>query len=295
MNVLPFEKQIAVISALTEGCSIRTVERLTGVHRDTIMRLGVRVGSACARLHDRTMHSVRVNCLELDEAWSYIGKKQRHLNPTDAPEMGDQYVFFAIAGTAKAIVSYRIGKRTSENFNAFLWDLRERVIGQPEISSDAHPAYPEAIEQAFGAACTYGQIVKKYVGEPAIDAARRYSPGWVVAVERKAIVGRPRHISTSYVERQNLSLRMASRRFTRLTNGFSKKLENHAAAVSLFVWHFNFCRVHETLRVTPAMALGIADHIWTIGELVAAASAEIDRPELGERRGRFTVIEGGLP
>lgn len=293
MNVLPFDKQVEIVAALTEGCSIRATERMTGVHRDTIMRLGRSVGEACARMHDRTMHSLHVNRIELDEAWSYVGKKQKRLTETDGADKGDQYVFVALAGTAKAILSYRIGKRNAENFNAFLWDLRERVLGQPEISSDAHAAYPEAVERAFGASCSYGQIIKKYAGEPPRDAARRYSPGWVVGVERRDVVGRPAHISTSYVERQNLSLRMASRRFTRLTNGFSKKLENHAAAVSLYVSHYNFCRVHEALRITPAMALGVTDHVWTIGELVEAAFGENDRPELGERRGRFTVIEGG--
>lgn len=293
MNVLPFDKQVEIIAALTEGCSIRATERMTGVHRDTIMRLGRRVGEACARMHDQTMHSLRVNRIELDEAWSYVGKKQKRLTKADGPDKGDQYIFIALAGTAKAILSYRIGKRNAENFNAFLWDLRERVLGQPEISSDAHAAYPEAVERAFGASCTYGQIVKKYAGEPPRDAARRYSPGWVVGVDHHTIVGRPSHISTSYVERQNLSLRMASRRFTRLTNGFSKTLPNHAAAVSLYVAHYNLCRVHEALRVTPAMALGITDHIWTIGELVDVATAEQERPEIGKRRGGFTVIDGG--
>ena len=240
------------------------------------------------------MHSLRVNRIELDEAWSYVGKKQKRVNETDSADKGDQYVFLAMAGTAKAILSYRIGKRDAENFNAFLWDLRERVLGQPEISSDAHGAYPEAVERAFGISCSYGQIIKQYAGEPPRDAARRYSPGWVVDVRRRAVVGRPSHISTSYIERQNLSLRMASRRFTRLTNGFSKKLENHAAAVSLYVAHYNLCRVHESLRITPAMALGVTDHIWTIGELVDAALTEIDRPEQGARYGRFTVIDGGL-
>ena len=197
MNILPFDKQVEIIAALTEGCSIRATERLTGVHRDTIMRLGVRVGEACARLHDRTMHSLRVNRIELDEAWSYVGKKQKRVNETDSADKGDQYVFLAMAGTAKAILSYRIGKRDAENFNAFLWDLRERVLGQPEISSDAHGAYPEAVERAFGISCSYGQIIKQYAGEPPRDAARRYSPGWVVDVRRRAVVGRPSHISTS--------------------------------------------------------------------------------------------------
>jgi IS1 family transposase len=285
------DQQIQIIAALTEGCSIRSVERLTNIHRDTIMRLGVRVGLGCARLHSRTMHSLRIGRLEFDEAWSYVGKKRRQVTPEDSSDVGDQYVFTALASTTKAIISYRVGKRDGANTRAFVADVRERVLGAPEISSDAWAAYPEAVEAAFGTRCHYGQIVKQYVGEPAIDAARRYSPGIVVAVDRTRIAGNPVNIATSYVERSNLTLRMASRRFTRLTNGFSKKLENHAAAVALFVAHYNLCRVHEALRITPAMALGITDHIWTIGELIEAAlaNAPIDR----HRKRRFKVIEGG--
>ena len=198
-----------------------------------------------------------------------------------------------MAGTQKAIVSYRVGKRNDATTKAFVHDLRERIINSPEISSDAWGSYEGAIEEAFGSECRYGQIVKRYVGEPAIDAARRYSPGYVVGVERRAVVGMPLNISTSYIERQNLSLRMASRRFTRLTNGFSKRADYHAAAVGLYVAHYNFCRVHEALRITPAMALGIADHIWTIGELTVACFDNAPRGPRKHKR-RFTVIEGGI-
>jgi IS1 family transposase len=167
------------------------------------------------------------------------------------------------------------------------------VLGAPEISSDAFPAYPDAVEQAFGIECTFGTIEKHYAVEAAVEAARRYSPASVVAVSKTRVIGRPSHISTSYIERQNLTLRMQQRRFARLTNAFSKKLENHAAAVALYVAHYNFCRVHETLRVTPAMQLGVADHVWAIGELVdAALDGVLSRPG-GRRYGRFTVIEGG--
>jgi IS1 family transposase len=274
MNTLPRDQQITVIAALTEGCAIRAVERLTGVHRDTIMRLGVRVGDGCAALHDEMMRFVQVNRLELDELWSYVGKKQRKVKPTDPADVGDQYVFIGIDATRKAIISYRVGKRDSDNTNAFLADLRERIGNRPEISSDGFPAYPDAVERAFGLDCSFAQIIKQYHGEPAIDTARRYSPGVVVGIQRRWVIGAQRKVCTSYVERGNLSVRMASRRFTRLTNGFSKKLANHVAAVSLYVAHFNLCRVHESLRITPAMAMGIADHIWTIGELVDAATVE---------------------
>jgi IS1 family transposase len=268
------DQQIQVISALTEGASIRSIERMTGIHRDTIMRLGVRVGDGCAKLHDEMMRFVQVNRLELAELCSYVGKKQKRVKPTDPADLGDQYVFIGIDATRKAIISYRVGKRDSENTNAFLADLRQRIVNRPEISSDGFPAYPDAVERAFGLDCSFAQIIKQYHGEPAIDTARRYSPGVVVGVQRRWVIGAQRKVSTSYVERGNLSVRMASRRFTRLTNGFSKKLVNHVAAVSLYVAHFNLCRVHESLRITPAMAMGITDHIWTIGELLDVATAE---------------------
>lgn len=294
MNILPFEKQIEIVAALCEGVSIRAAERLTGVHRDTIMRLGARVGKGAALVHDRMMKGMNVARIELDEAWSFVGKKQRKLKPEDSTDLGDQYVFIAMASSAKAILSFHIGKRDLPNTRAFLHDLRARVVNAPEISSDGFQAYPQAIDDAFGIECTYGQIVKKYVGEPSIDAARRYSPGYVVGVEKSNVVGKPVHISTSYVERQNLTVRMHSRRFTRLTNGFSKKLENHVAAFGLHAAYYNFCRVHESLRVTPAMALNVADHIWTIGELLdACLDGEIKEP-VGRKVGRFTVIDGGV-
>ncbi len=293
MNTLPLDKQIQVISALTEGVSIRATERLTGVHRDTIMRLGVRVGENCDKLHDQTMRGLNLGRVELDEIWSFVGKKQRKLAETDSSEFGDQYTFTALDSTTKAIVSYTVGKRSLENTMAFAADLRERVINKPVINSDGFVAYPNAIEAAFGSDCSYGQIVKHYVGSSAQDAAHRYSPGAVVAVTKNVVSGRPPKISTSYVERSNLTFRMQSRRFTRLTNGFSKKLDNHKAAVSLFLAHYNFCRVHETLRVTPAMALGVADHIWSIEELINAASPIVPMPE-GKKYGKFTVIDGGV-
>jgi len=274
MNNLTRDKQIAAISALTEGCSIRATERLTGIHRDTIMRLGVRVGQGCAALHDEMMQFVQVNRLKLDELWSYVGKKQKRVKPSDPADLGDQYLFIGIDATRKAIISYLVGKRDGDNANTFLADVRRRIVNRPEISSDGFTPYLEAVERAFGIDCSYGQLIKQYQGEPGIDAARRYSPGAVVGVQRRWLIGAQREICTSYVERGNLSVRMASRRFTRLTNGFSKRLVNHIAAVSLYVAHFNLCRVHESLQITPAMAMGITDHNWSIGELIEAATAE---------------------
>jgi len=236
------------------------------------------------------MRDLHVNLLEFDEVWSFIGKKQKRLGPNDLREKGDCYIFTALSATHKAIVSYQIGKRSGANANAFAMDVRQRVLGRPQISSDGFSPYIDAIERAFGSEVDYGQIVKVYAGEPGPDTARRYSPGVVVDVRKAVIAGGPdrKKISTSFVERSNLTIRMQCRRLTRLTNAFSKKLENHAAAVALFVAHYNFCRVHETLRITPAMALGVTDHIWSIGELVDAATADqLPAPH------PFTVIQGG--
>lgn len=273
MNTLSREKQIEAVAALCEGVSIRATERLTGVNRGTIMALGARVGMGCAKLHNTLMRDLNVSRIEFDEIWQYVGKKRKVVKPTDPATVGDQYTFIALGGASKAIISYFTGKRTHDAAYAFARDVRARVIGAPEISCDGFNAYPWAIERAFKDDHKLGVIVKQYAGLPAgvVETARRYSPNDVVAVERHAVVGEPLHISTSYVERQNLSLRMSQRRFTRLTNAFSKKFEHHVAAVALYAAHYNLCRVHEALRITPAMQLGVTDHIWTIGELIDAA------------------------
>lgn len=294
MNNLSIEKQTQIIAALTEGCSIRAVERLTGVHRDTIMRLAVRVGEGCLKLHSAMMRDLHVNRIELDEIWAYVGKKQRKIVAGDSDMIGDQYTFIALADTAKAIITYKTGKRTTANTQAFADDLRARVIGSPEISTDGFNAYPWAIAHAFGEKIAHGVVEKHYAVNQPPEASRRYSPGQVVRVTKNVVHGIPTHISTSYVERQNLTLRMSQRRFTRLTNGFSKTYLNHCAAVALYVAHYNLCRGHEALRVTPAMQLGVTDHVWTISELVEAAlyGSVADKPQ-GRKVGRFTVIEGG--
>jgi IS1 family transposase len=298
MNYLSREKQIEVIAALCEGVGIRTAARLTGVNRGTVGSLALRVGMGCMELHDRLMVGVRTERLELDEAWSFVGKKQKNVKRHEIHAKGDQYVFIGMAGTQKAIISWGVGKRNAESTMDFLHDLRSRVIGQPEISTDGFKPYLTAVRDAFGDSASHGVIVKTYsVTNLAKDAVTRYSPAQVVAVSREVVSGDPdQYVSTSYVERQNLSLRMGSRRFTRLTNGFSKKLDNHVAAVALYVAHYNFCRVHEALRMTPAKAIGVAHRTWTIAELVEAAlnaAPPMPTETPPERRRKFTVIEGG--
>ncbi len=303
MSLLSRDQQIQVIGCLTEGMSIRSVERLTGVHRDTIMRLGARVGRGCAELHDRIMVGLRVGRIECDELWAYVGKKQRHLKRIDSPQKGDQYTFVALASSSRAIVGYRTGKRHTDTTDQFIQDLRQRVIGAPEISTDGFHPYRNAIRDAFQNSA-HGVINKTFsVVHLNVDQAQhRYSPASVIAVAREAVRGEPEQISTSYVERSNLSIRMASRRFTRLTNGFSKKLDNHLSAVALYVAHYNLCRVHESLspsarnQATPAMVLGITDRIWSLGDLIDAALA-VATPDPTEtapdRRRKFRVIDGG--
>src|SRR5712672_3369318 len=259
MNYLSREKQIEIIAALCEGVGQRAVTRLTGTDRKTVARLALSVGRGCQELHDRLMVGVRVNRVELDEAWSFVGKKQKNVLRHEINAKGDQYIFIGMAGTQKAIISWGVGKRNAESTMDFLHDLRSRVIGQPEISTDGFHPYRVAIRDAFGDGALHGVITKTYsVTHLVKEAQGRYSPAAVVAVERQVVSGDPdQYISTSYVERQNLSLRMGSRRFTRLTNGFSKKLDNHVAAVALYVAHYNLCRIHEALRTTPAKALAL--------------------------------------
>jgi IS1 family transposase len=296
VNILSRDQHIHIISCLTEGMSIRATERLTGVHRDTIMRLGARVGAGCARVHDKLVVGVRTGRLELDELWTYVGKKQRRMTPQDGPEKGDQWTYVALASSSRAIVSYWTGKRNGDNTDEFIADLRERVIGNPEISSDGYLPYQTAIRAAFRASA-YGQITKTYsVSHIGKNASSRYSPAEVIAVSLDVVAGTPEHISTSYVERSHLTLRMSNKRFARLGNGFSKKLENHAASISLYVAHYNLCRPHESLRMTPAMALGITDRVWSIGDLLDAALAgEMPSKALPspDRPKGLRVIEGG--
>jgi IS1 family transposase len=280
MNILPHDKQIDVIAALTEGVGVRATARLVGVIRETVGKLGLQVGRGCAELHDRMMVGLPVARIEIDELWSFVGKKQRHMKRDDSPEKGDQYTFVALASSSRAIIGYRTAKRDGENAEQFMADLAQRVIGAPEISTDGFKPYQSAVRGEFPNGA-HGIIHKTFsVTNLAVtEASRRYAPAAVIAVKREAFYGAPTEISTSYAERSNLSLRMACRRFTRLTNGFSKRLENHCAAVSLYVAHYNLCRPHETLtakadeQTTPATALKVTDHVWTIGELIDAALA----------------------
>ena len=318
MNVLPRDKQVQIISALIEGCSIRSVERMHGVHRDTIMRLGVAIGERCAALHDHMMRDLHVTTLELDELWSFVGCKQKNASE-GAPNEGDQYIYTALAANQRAIVSYAVGKRNATTTRYFVNDVRARVLGRPQITTDAFPQYVPAMEAAFAGECDFATLEKVYAGEvPGRgQAAVRYSPGQLRGTKQRIITGSPNpaRIATSYVERSNLSARMTNRRLTRLTNAFSKKLRNHRAAVALMVAAYNLVHVVDTLRETPAMALGLTDRPWAVAELVDEAmrfdpiepiptlppeppkpiSPNDPRYRGGERRGNYVKPWNGQP
>jgi len=271
-NILAMEKKIMAVSALAEGASIRSIERMTGIHRDTIMRLGIRMGEGCARLMDSMMRGLNSKYLQLDEIWGYIGKKHKNASIKDqAKGLGDAWTFVAIDADSKVVPCYRVGKRDSETANAFVIDLADCLKNRVQISTDALKAYADAIERGFGPDVDYGQIVKSYSTPD--ESKGKYSPARLVSVKKAFFVGNPDkdQISTSFIERQNLTMRMHCRRLTRLTNAFSKKLENFKAAIGLHFGYYNFVKVHNTLRITPAMAGGVTPKVWSIAELIERA------------------------
>lgn len=273
MNRLSLGRRTQIINALVEGNSIRSVERMTDTHRDTVMRLMVQVGNSCAVMMDEKMRGLNCRRIEVDEIWAYVQKKQAQVTQQDdTSRVGDMWTFVAIDPESKIIPTWRIGKRNLVTATDFLEDLAGRLNNRVQLSSDALSAYVNATEQAFGANVDYGQIVKFYDAEPV--GAGRYSPPNVIKTQKAVIVGKPsqKHISTSMVERQNLTMRMSMRRFTRLTNAFSKKVENLQAAVALHFAHYNLVRVHKTLRTSPAMAAGAENRLWTMQELVEETS-----------------------
>jgi len=272
-NILDKDKQVAVISALAEGSAIRQIERMTGVHRDTIMRLGIRAGQGCAGLLDSKMRDLTCHHLQFDELWGFIGKKEKHVRPNDSPDYGDVWTFCAIDADTKLVPTFKVGKRDGATANAFVDDVASRLKNRVHISSDALRAYIDAVELAFGSEVDFAQIIKTYEVGDSDSPERKYSPSEVVSVEKRRVSGLPDMgmASTSYVERLNGTTRLHMRRLTRLTYAFSKKLENFEAAVALHFAYYNFVKRHSTLRCTPAMEAGIEKDFWTVGDLVEAA------------------------
>lgn len=272
-NVLSYEEKRRIVHLLVEGNSIRSTERLTGVHRDTVMRLLVKVGNGCRDLLDKKLRNLNLQHIQADEIWTFVQKKQARLQPWECnPTIGDQFLFVAFDTDTKLIACYALGKRTSEVTNAFMADLASRIVtAEPQISTDGFNAYPAAVEAAFGYEADYGQLIKNYA--EAVQPGR-YGPPTMIATERRFIIGGVDlgldSICTSHVERNNLTIRTFMKRFTRLALGFSKKLENLAAATAMHVAFYNFCRVHSTIRVTPCMEAGVTNEVWTLDELLAA-------------------------
>ena len=272
-NILPLEKQVMAIHALAEGNSIRSIERMTNIHRDTIMRLGVKVGQACQVLLDEKMQNLSLGSVEVDEIWGFIGKKQKNVTrQDDRREVGDVWTYIALDVQTKLIPSFIVGKRDAYHTNAFMFDLSARIKNRVQISSDSLSSYAAAVERGFGAGVDYGQIVKTYASDDRYPQGK-YSAPEVVSVAKTTIMGTPREalISTSHVEKQNHTLRMHCRRLTRLTNAFSKKLENFKAAIGLNFAYYNFVKTHGAIRCTPAMAAGIMPSALTVRDLVEVA------------------------
>jgi transposase-like protein/IS1 family transposase len=269
---LPVEKAESVLRMLLEGNSVSSVERLTDVHHTTILKLLVLAGEKCERIMGQKIRNVKVQDVELDECWSFIQKKARNAQPDDDPSFGDCYVFVGIERHSKLVLNIAMGKRDQATTDAFIEALRAATANAPyQVTADGFACYPSAIDATLSDRVDFAQLIKVYRA-PA-EGEARYSPAEVVSTEAVPVIGNPnpRRICTSIVERSNLSLRMGTRRFTRLTNAFSRKWENHWAAVVLWYCWYNFGRVHKALRMTPAMAAGIPDHIWTVRELLEAA------------------------
>lgn len=272
-NILKTEKQIAVISALAEGSSIRSIERMTGINRNTIMNLGVRIGQGCARILDEKMRNLTCENLQCDELWGFIGKKERRVTEGDNPELGDVWTFCALDADTKLIPSFKVGKRTAATTQAFVNDVASRIKNRPQVTTDGFAKYLVAIENTFGIDVDYAQIVKTFSSDSSKYPERRYSAEPIVSMRKSRVCGKPnpKLVSTSYVERLNGTTRQHMKRLARLTYAFSKKLENFEAAVALNFAYYNLVRTHGTLKMTPAMAAGIERSFWSVGDLVEAA------------------------
>jgi IS1 family transposase len=287
MRKLPAEDRVRILHLLCEGNSIRAVTRLTGASKNTVVKLLISAGKACGAYHDEHVRGLMTRRCQVDEIWSFTAAKQKNVATMRKPVAGagDMWTWTAIDADTKLIISWLVGGRDGEYAMAFMDDLRSRLDNRVQLTSDGHKAYLEAVEGAFGADVDYAMINKIYGTAP--DAAKgRYSPAECIGVKKERIEGNPdpKHVSTSYAERQNLTMRMHMRRFTRLTNAFSKKVEHHAHAVALHFMYYNFVRTHAALRMPPAMAAGIADHPWEISDIVALVEASEPKPG---RRGPY--------
>lgn len=272
MNKLSNAKRSQIVTAIVEGCSVRSISRMTGASVNTIQKLLVELGAACSAYLDEHLVNLPCQRIQVDELWAFCFAKSKNVTPAIAaknPSAGDVWTWVAIDADTKLIPTWTVGPRDGITARIFVNDLAGRLANRIQLTSDGLNAYLQAVERAFRGQVDYAQLVKIY--SDTSEGQKRYSPAECIGCEKKAIVGYPdpEHISTSYIERQNLTVRMSLRRFTRLTNAFSKKIENHVAALAIFYMHYNFVRIHQTLRVTPAMAAGVTNRLWAVGDLVA--------------------------
>ena len=271
MNKLHLAKRIQILAMLCEGSSMRSISRVADVSINTVSKLLVEAGEACLILHDDTVRNVNASRIQCDEIWSFCHAKAKNVATAKAaPEgAGDVWTWTAIDADTKLIVSYFVGDRSGESAMVLMDDLQARLANRVQLTTDGHKAYLEAVEGAFGSDVDFAQLVKLY--GPTITAPGRYSPAECTGIKKIRREGNPdiAHVSTSYVERQNLTMRMSMRRFTRLTNAFSKKLDNHIHALALYFVFYNFTRIHKTLRMSPAMAAGITDRLWSLEDVIA--------------------------
>ena len=283
MRKLDTKTRALIIRLLVEGNSIRSTSRIADVSKNTVNKLLIDAGKACAKYHDENVRNVKASVIQCDEIWSFTYAKQKNVaSATAAPEdAGDTWTWTAIDSDSKLIVSYMVGGRDGEYAIEFMDDLRDRLANRVQLTTDGHKAYLEAVEGAFGGDVDYAQLIKLYGDAGGKTAARKYSPAERTGIKKRTVEGNPDKalISTSYVERQNLTMRMHMRRFTRLTNGFSKKVENHMHAVALHFMYYNFVKVHQTLKVTPAMEAGLTDRLWDVADLVAIVDANEPAPK----------------
>jgi IS1 family transposase len=274
-NILSPEKRARVIACLVEGNSIRSTCRLMGVGKNTVARLLVAVGKACSNYQDKAFRQLTCKRIQVDEVWSFVGAKEKHTTEeTKAKGWGDCWTWTALCSDSKLIPCWFVGGRNASAAFHFMSDLAARMAHRIQLTSDGHAPYVTAVENAFGPAVDFAQLIKIYGEGPKTEA--RYSPAQCMGSRKAIISGSPehKHISTSHVERSNLTLRMSNRRFTRLTNAFSKKLEHHEHHLALSFCFYNFCRIHQTLRVTPAMAAGVATRVWEIADIVALLDSQ---------------------
>ena len=272
MNRLDNEKRVQVISCLIEGCSIRSTVRMTGVAKKTVMRVLVEVGEVCANYQDRVFHNLSTRRLQLDEMWAWIYCKEKNRTEEIAkkhPDSGDVWLWVAMDADTKLVPSWMLGQRDTVTATAFVSDLASRLSNRVQITTDGHRPYLEAVENAFGMEVDYS-ILQKIYGS-VLENETRYSPAKCIGIDVRHVSGSPdpKHVSTSYIERQNWTVRTKMRRYTLLSNGFSRKLRNHAAATALNYFAYNFIQIHSTLRTSPAMAAGVTDQLWDVADLVA--------------------------